>query len=82
MFQIKVGLSLVIIDVVVLIIIISRLSKENSYCTSSALLICLGLLILYLNAPIAGKMLGQVLVTKQTGPQGKVVSKVGLITYS
>ncbi|CAN1245248.1 Succinate--CoA ligase [ADP-forming] subunit beta, mitochondrial [Linum grandiflorum] len=25
---------------------------------------------------IAGKMLGQVLVTKQTGPQGKVVSKV------
>ncbi|CAL1383313.1 unnamed protein product [Linum trigynum] len=27
---------------------------------------------------IAGKMLGQVLVTKQTGPQGKVVSKVYL----
>ncbi|KAI4369711.1 hypothetical protein MLD38_018125 [Melastoma candidum] len=29
---------------------------------------------------IAGKMLGQVLVTKQTGPQGKVVSKI-LISY-
>ncbi|KAL0370392.1 UNVERIFIED_CONTAM: Succinate--CoA ligase [ADP-forming] subunit beta, mitochondrial [Sesamum angustifolium] len=27
---------------------------------------------------IAGKMLGQILVTKQTGPQGKVVSKVYL----
>ncbi|XVF72050.1 hypothetical protein PTKIN_Ptkin12aG0090200 [Pterospermum kingtungense] len=27
---------------------------------------------------VAGKMLGQVLVTKQTGPQGKVVSKVYL----
>uniref|UniRef100_A0A7N0ZZ91 Succinate--CoA ligase [ADP-forming] subunit beta, mitochondrial n=1 Tax=Kalanchoe fedtschenkoi TaxID=63787 RepID=A0A7N0ZZ91_KALFE len=27
---------------------------------------------------IAGKMLGQVLVTKQTGPQGKIVSKVYL----
>ena len=25
---------------------------------------------------LAGKMLGQILVTKQTGPQGKVVSKV------
>lgn len=25
---------------------------------------------------ISGKMLGQILVTKQTGPQGKVVSKV------
>lgn len=25
---------------------------------------------------VAGKMLGQILVTKQTGPQGKVVSKV------
>lgn len=25
-----------------------------------------------------GKMLGQILVTKQTGPQGKVVSKVKL----
>ncbi|KAI9085824.1 hypothetical protein K1719_009903 [Acacia pycnantha] len=27
---------------------------------------------------IAGKMLGQILVTKQTGPQGKIVSKVYL----
>lgn len=26
----------------------------------------------------AGKMLGQILVTKQTGPQGKIVSKVGI----
>lgn len=25
---------------------------------------------------LKGKMLGQILVTKQTGPQGKVVSKV------
>ncbi|URD79510.1 serine threonine-protein phosphatase 2A regulatory subunit B [Musa troglodytarum] len=29
-------------------------------------------------ADIAGKMLGQILVTKQTGPQGKIVSKVYL----
>ncbi|KAK4273025.1 hypothetical protein QN277_021499 [Acacia crassicarpa] len=29
-------------------------------------------------ADIAGKMLGQILVTKQTGPQGKLVSKVYL----
>ncbi|KAL7198538.1 hypothetical protein ACSBR2_020932 [Camellia fascicularis] len=28
---------------------------------------------------IAGKMLGQILVTKQTRPQGKVVSKVSLV---
>lgn len=27
---------------------------------------------------MAGKMLGQILVTKQTGPQGKIVSKVYL----
>ncbi|KAG6514155.1 hypothetical protein ZIOFF_024496 [Zingiber officinale] len=27
---------------------------------------------------VAGKMLGQILVTKQTGPQGKIVSKVYL----
>ena len=27
-------------------------------------------------------MLGQILVTKQTGPQGKVVSKVGMAIYS
>lgn len=27
---------------------------------------------------LAGQMLGQILVTKQTGPQGKIVSKVWL----
>lgn len=30
---------------------------------------------------LAGKMLGQILVTKQTGAEGKIVSKVGITIY-
>lgn len=31
---------------------------------------------------VSGKMLGQILVTKQTGAQGKVVSKVCILLFT
>lgn len=51
------------------------LQKWERNFNSKALHFLLHIILMRTNV-ISGKMLGQILVTKQTGPQGKVVSKV------